>query len=43
MFLAVGLATSKAGSRDRAIENAMRILDNQVAGRVKPSRLEIWF
>ena len=27
IYLAMGVATSKPGSRDRAIENAMRLLD----------------
>ena len=38
----MGLATSKAGSRDRAIENAMRLLDNQVAGRVQSLDKKSW-
>ena len=32
IYLAMGVATSKPGSRDRAIENAMRLLD---AGEVR--------
>ena len=40
IFFSIGCAGSKAGSRDRAIEQAMRVLDSVEVGSL--TALDLW-